>query len=90
MLDNINIDCSINPIYSDSYVVIHPWASGFRHEMREWPTDYWNTLTKYFIDKGINVVFTGSLKDKVRENKIEEKEGVFLKAGEFSLKQMIS
>jgi heptosyltransferase III len=90
MLDNVNIYCSLDSIYSDPYVVIHPWASGFRHEMREWPIDHWNMLTNYFIDKGINVVFTGSSKDQIREKKLEKKEGVFFKAGNFSLKQMIS
>ena len=42
------------------YIVFHPWASGTRSELREWPTSYWVKLAKKILAKNFNIVITGS------------------------------
>lgn len=46
------------------YLVFHPWASGFRKQMREWPDAYWRTLTDEFLTRGYTIVFTGGPSDR--------------------------
>jgi ADP-heptose:LPS heptosyltransferase len=46
------------------YIVCHPWASGFKREMREWPNKHWQELAGRLIQLGYKVVFTGSPSDE--------------------------
>jgi ADP-heptose:LPS heptosyltransferase len=50
------------------YVVLHPWASGNRFELREWPTDRWVDLAKRIIQAGYGLVITGGPGDTDRAN----------------------
>jgi ADP-heptose:LPS heptosyltransferase len=43
-----------------SVVIFHPWASGFRSALREWPLERWVTLARAIISDGYRVVITGS------------------------------
>lgn len=49
-----------------SYVVFHPWAEGFRCELREWPLDRWVDLGRELFRRGLGIVITGSKKDAPR------------------------
>jgi heptosyltransferase-3 len=52
------------------YVVCHPWASGFKKEMREWPTDHWQALAANLLRSGWNVVFSGGPSDAEESRKL--------------------
>jgi heptosyltransferase III len=52
------------------YVVFHPWASGFRSEMREWPLDRWTALGRRLADMGHTVVTTGGDSDVARASEL--------------------
>jgi heptosyltransferase-3 len=41
------------------YVVFHPWATGFRSELREWPTERWVALAHALEGIGASIVITG-------------------------------
>ncbi|WP_269499582.1 glycosyltransferase family 9 protein [Castellaniella sp. S9] len=61
------------------YVVFHP-ISG--HPSKNWDMQKWCDLVDYFIDRSINVVFTGTEADRNLILKyIEMREGVFVYAG---------
>jgi heptosyltransferase III len=47
------------------YVVFHPWASGFRSELREWPAERWVALAHTLEDAGLSIVITGGSGDRV-------------------------
>jgi heptosyltransferase-3 len=49
-----------------SYVVLHPWASGFRSELREWAEDRWIQLAKLVLEWGYDIVITGGPEDAER------------------------
>jgi heptosyltransferase-3 len=42
------------------YIVFHPWASGSRSELRQWPTDSWIELAKDVLSDNCNLIITGS------------------------------
>ncbi len=42
------------------YIVFHPWASGTRSNLREWPVDFWVELAKNLIAKDHNILISGS------------------------------
>jgi ADP-heptose:LPS heptosyltransferase len=48
------------------YVVVHPWASGFRFASREWPVASWMRLVERASDLGLAIVVTGSAADRPR------------------------
>jgi heptosyltransferase-3 len=50
------------------YVVIHPWASGYRSELREWRIENWIAVAGFIIDSGYTVVITGGPADGARAN----------------------
>lgn len=41
------------------YLVFHPWASGVRKTMREWPSENWRDLARRATERGFIVLFTG-------------------------------
>ena len=57
------------------YVVLHPWASGNRFELREWPIDRWLDLAKRLISAGYGVVITGGPGDGDRARLLCEQIG---------------
>ncbi len=42
------------------YIVFHPWASGTRSNLREWPVDFWVELAKNLIAKDLSILISGS------------------------------
>ncbi|MGY4615517.1 heptosyltransferase-3 [Bradyrhizobium sp. USDA 4472] len=49
--------------HSRRYIVCHPWASGFKKEMREWPIGHWRLLAEALVRLDYDVVFTGGPSD---------------------------
>ena len=47
-----------------AYVVCHPWASGVRKTMREWPVENWRDLARAMVARGLRVIFTGGPGDR--------------------------
>jgi heptosyltransferase III len=48
------------------YVVVHPWASGYKFAAREWPSDRWVELLRRICGLGRAVLITGSPSDRAR------------------------
>ena len=48
------------------YVVVHPWASGFRFAAREWPLARWSELIARACGTGMSVLVSGSPADRSR------------------------
>jgi len=48
------------------YVVVHPWAGGFRSASREWPLARWVELTSRAAGLGMSVLVSGSPADRTR------------------------
>ena len=71
------------------YIIFHPWASGTRSELRQWPTDSWIELAKSILSENYKIVITGSSQnyaDSVALARMIEKEGrVDVVAGKLSL-----
>ena len=42
------------------YIVLHPWASGTRSELRQWPVDSWVELAKSILSENYKLIITGS------------------------------
>jgi heptosyltransferase III len=57
---------------SKPYIVCHPWASGFKSEMREWPDRYWQELAAIVVQQGWEVVFTGGPSDAAKSKALFE------------------
>jgi len=41
------------------YVVLHPWAGGYRHEVKEWPPSRWIELGRMLRARGFHVALSG-------------------------------
>ena len=48
------------------YLVVHPWASGFRFASREWPLARWSELIGRACGLGMSVLVSGSPGDRAR------------------------
>lgn len=48
------------------YLVVHPWASGFRFAAREWPPARWSELIARACKIGMSVLISGSSADRSR------------------------
>lgn len=48
------------------YVVVHPWASGFRSAAREWPLGCWSELIVRACGLGLHVLVSGSPADRAK------------------------
>ena len=46
------------------YVVVHPWASGFRFASREWPLERWRELIARTCSLGFSVLVSGGPADR--------------------------
>ncbi|GAB3767944.1 glycosyltransferase family 9 protein [Ramlibacter monticola] len=46
------------------YLVVHPWASGFRYSSREWPLARWTELIERACGLGLSVLVSGSPGDR--------------------------
>lgn len=70
------------------YVVFHPWASGFRSELREWPTERWVALAHCLDGLNIFIVITGGKGDRAAAMQLASainRQQVRVLAGETSL-----
>lgn len=76
------------------YIIFHPWASGYRSHLREWPLDRWVKLAKWVLTSGYDVLITGSLADARRANAlamaIGDPKRVHILAGRATLAQTSS
>lgn len=54
------------PPVANPYIIFHPWPSGLRHELKEWPLENWIKLGAWCIGRGYTVFVTGSLSDAPR------------------------
>jgi heptosyltransferase-3 len=52
-------------------IVFHPWASGFRYTMREWPLERWVELAHQLIDAGATIWITGGPSDQPKAQNLE-------------------
>ena len=52
-------------------IVFHPWASGFRYTMREWPSERWAELAHHLIDAGATIWITGGPSDQPKAQNLE-------------------
>jgi heptosyltransferase-3 len=57
---------------SKPYIVCHPWASGFKSEMREWPDHHWRDLADIVVQQGWEIVFTGGPTDVAKSKTLVE------------------
>ena len=48
------------------WLVVHPWASGFRYASREWPLTRWTELVERAALLGLAVLVTGSPADRTQ------------------------
>jgi len=48
------------------YIVCHPWPSGWKADLKEWPQEAWRRLARDLVECGYDVVFTGSGDDRAR------------------------
>jgi len=70
------------------YVIFHPWASGYRSEMREWATHNWVALGELVRGWGFEIVITGGPEDVARASALADEfrpdRGVSVLAGRAS------
>lgn len=57
------------------YIIFHPWASGTRSELREWPISYWVELSKKILGANLHIIITGSPQNQVEAIKLAQKIG---------------
>jgi heptosyltransferase-3 len=74
------------------YVVFHPWASGYKCELREWSLDNWTELGKAIAADGFYTVISGGPSDRERSLKLAALIGgrASVLAGNASLSQTVA
>jgi heptosyltransferase-3 len=74
------------------YIVFHPWASGYRHELREWSLEKWTELGRAVIREGYYVVISGGPSDREQSLSLAASIGehTLVLAGDASLPQTIA
>ena len=72
-LNLISIDQVPQPPITKPYIVLHPWASGTKFAMREWPLNSWLELGKRLVSAGYAIVITGGPDDKKRAADLVQK-----------------
>ena len=82
---------SSNILDYEPYVVIHPFSRGHG---REWSPDYYLTLIREFINIGLNIVITGTDKERQSINKLlkpilEDNSRVFNLAGNLQIDDLL-
>ena len=56
---------SISHFIKKQYIVFHPWASGYKSHMREWPLSEWVNLAAKLAKLDFDIVVTGSVEDEL-------------------------
>lgn len=73
------------------YVVLHPWPSGIKSDLKQWPTQNWVALARYLGSRDITVAITGAPVDAPASTVLSEAIGAAARvenfAGKFSLSQ---
>ena len=59
-----------NPLAERSYVVCHLWPGGINSDVKEWPLKNWTQLFGELMRRGLEVVLTGSLADRNRNQEL--------------------
>lgn len=75
------------------YVLFHPWAAGYRHFMREWPTDRWIDLAQTLIGEGYSIAISGAPSDRGKALALAEAiahPSAMVLAGTISLAQLVT
>lgn len=54
----------------DPLVILHPWASGFRSGLREWPESRWAALAGGLLADGARLAITGGPADRARSEQL--------------------
>lgn len=57
----------------DKTVVLHLCPGGSQASLKMWPREKWTELTQFFLEKGYDVYFTGTKKDREKIPKIDDK-----------------
>jgi len=74
------------------YIVFHPWASGTRSELREWPIRSWVELANSILVENFHIIITGSPQNQVEAIELAKKIGgekkVKVVAGKFSFTEV--
>lgn len=77
---------------SKPYIVFHPWASGTRSELRQWPSSSWIALAKFVLAQNFNILITGSSQNQADALELADLmmkgsagEGIYVAAGKTSL-----
>jgi heptosyltransferase-3 len=52
------------------WIVFHPWPSGYRSALREWPEERWQALAAEMLGQGYGLVITGGPADQVRAERL--------------------
>ena len=55
------------------YALVHPWPSGYRSELKEWPETRWVELSGRLSAAGLGVALTGGMDDVARSRKLEDR-----------------
>jgi heptosyltransferase I len=79
---------------SRPYVIFHPWPTGVRSQLREWPWERWQELARQLGERGYTLVLTGSTADSERATRFIEfcdQHGVRMvnTAGAYDLAQLV-
>ena len=54
------------------YIIFHPWASGTRSELREWPITCWVELGKKVLEENHHIIITGSAQNQSQSIKLAQ------------------
>jgi ADP-heptose:LPS heptosyltransferase len=57
-------------VLAGPYVVFHPWAGGYRNQVKEWPSDRWATLAHHLVSLGYAIVLSGGPNDRERSARL--------------------
>jgi ADP-heptose:LPS heptosyltransferase len=52
------------------YVVFHPWAGGFRRELKQWPAERWVALGERLASRGWTIALSGSSGDREESGRL--------------------
>jgi ADP-heptose:LPS heptosyltransferase len=58
------------PVVQEKYVLFHPWPSGLKSHLKEWPSNSWIQLGKIIGSLGYKAIISGSQKDFLRSQRL--------------------
>lgn len=73
------------------FYVFHPWPSGLKAHLKEWPNACWIALAKELCSKGSRVLISGSRQDFPKTKRLIDEaklEGLQSVAGKFDLEEL--